>query len=231
MSGQIKRSPRNRSSWPAPARGHTPAPTPGLNPSHKPTCLSLSAQGFHSSSQDAGRSPHPARGAPSSSRAPRGGDLGREGPPRAKYTVTCGSRPATQGRETKLGQGPLHHPLLSPLMYQRRGGPGLVQQKGLWPMSRASFHNSPGRQTDSCAHPSLLLKNSRWEMHRPSRGQGPSDAGCGHPTSSRATAPNCPPQRPTYASATSPLPASLCLSKLFTSPKPRTREHHTIQWL
>lgn len=76
-------------------------------------------------------------------------------------------------------------------------------------MSRAPFHNSPGRQADSCAHPSLMLKNSRWEMHRPSRGQGPSGAVCGRPTSSRATAPNFPPQRSTFASATSPLPASL----------------------
>lgn len=214
-SGQIKQSPRSRSSWPAPARGHTPAPTPGLNPSpqssHKPSCLRLSAQGFHSSSRTLVSPPDPARGAPSSSRAPHGGDLAREGPPRAKYAVTCGSRPATRGRETKLGQGPLHQPPLSPLMYQRRGGPRLVQQKGLWPMSRAPFHNSPGRQADSCAHPSLRLKNSTWETHRRSHGQGPSGAVCSRPTSSRAAAPNCPPQRSTYASATSPLPASLPL--------------------
>lgn len=76
-------------------------------------------------------------------------------------------------------------------------------------MSHAPFHNSPGRQADSCAHPSLMLKNSRGETHRRSRGQGPLGAVCGRPTSSRATAPNCPPQRSTYASATSPLPASL----------------------
>lgn len=74
MSGQIKWSPRNRSSWPAPARGHTPAPTPGLNPSpqksHKPSCLRLSAQGFHSSSQDAGLSPRPSPGCPQQLQGP-----------------------------------------------------------------------------------------------------------------------------------------------------------------
>ena len=194
-SGQIKQSPRNRSSRPPPLEGtHQRQPWPAPQSSRQPQATRPSLGPGSPTSPARTLVSVPLR--PPAAPGPLPSQEGRAAT-HTKCAAACCPPLSMQGRGSEQGQGP--HPPTA--------GTSKVGQRGLCMATRAGLPRQPWADRPTAAL-SFLLETPGQENAQAKPRARPSGTGCGPPASPGATVPHPLPQ-PACTSATSPPPTSL----------------------